>query len=485
MLSFPSLPQSARFRSAIAAVCAALAAALFAPRAHAAPQAGASAEAGGAKRPVEFWVNSQTDEKYYNNMIRAYQEKVDKGFEANVRSYGFTEMPDKLAIAIKTGVNPPDIVQLDEIYFSLYLRSQVPFLDLTDRIKKAGMDQSILPQRLGLFTWKDRTYGIPQSVSSVVLYYREDVFKELGLTPMSVDTWEKLETAAKKIKTGSRFMLALDWSYFEILMRQRGYELFAPDGSPLPDSAIAVEVMEKLAQWIKDGVAQVPDRGSIFEPEFFNAYVANNSVLAVLGADWYGLDMLQSFDPKHAGKWKAMPMPVWTDSKSKGRLNTSSFSGQGLVIFKKSKQADRAWKFIEWVMTDVDANVARYKQGNAFPAYKPSWTDLRFSEPDPYFGGQALAGLLMELAPRVPNVVQSPYRAQLVNLLREKYWNSLVLTGQPPKDVLRDLKIELRGGKPPEPTQTPAATPATEPAPAAPPVPAKGTPAAPASGKKP
>lgn len=418
-------------------LCAAVAAlAVLAPRADA-------AQAGAAKRPIEFWVNGQTDEKYFLDMIRVYQEKVDKDFQANVRSYGFTEMPDKLAIAIKSGVNPPDIVQLDEIYFSLYLRSQIPFLDLTDRIKKAKLDETILPQRMGLFTWKNRTYGVPQSVSNVVLYYRDDVFKDLQISPKSVDTWDKLEAVAKKIKTGNRYMLALDWSYFEILMRQRGYEIFDAAGRPLPDSAIALEVMEKLAGWIKDGVAQLPDRGSIFEPEFFNAYVANNSVLGVIGADWYGLDMLQSFDPKHEGKWKAMPLPVWTDAKSKGRNPTSSFSGQGLVIFKKSKQADRAWKFIEWVMTDIDANVARYKQGNCFTPYKPAWTDLRFNEPDKYFGGQALAGLLMELAPRVPVVHQSPHRAAFVNLFREKYWSALVLSGTPPKQILGELKAEL------------------------------------------
>lgn len=404
----------------------------------------AATVASAAPKPVEFWVNGQTDEKYFNNMIKVYQEKVDKDFQANVRSYGFTEMPDKLAIAIKSGVNPPDIVQLDEIYFSLYLRGQVPFLDLTERIKKAKLDESILSQRMGLFTWKNRTYGIPQSVSNVVLYYRSDVFEDLQITPKSVDTWEKMEAMARKIKTENRYMLALDWSYFEILLRQRGYEVFDAAGKPFPDSAVAEEVLAKLQMWIKDGIAQVPDRGSIFEPEFFNAYVANNSVLAVLGADWYGLDMLQSFDPKHAGKWKAMPLPIWTDAKSKGKLPTSAFSGQGLVIFKKSKQADRAWKFIEWVMTDIDANVERFKQGNCFTAYKPAWSDMRFSQGDAYFGGQSLASLLMELAPRSPHIIQSPLRAEFVNLFREKYWNTLALSNTPSKDVMRDLIADMR-----------------------------------------
>ena len=403
------------------------------------------------KPPVELWVNSQSDEKYYLNMIKAYQAKVDPSFEANVRSYGFTEMPDKLAIAIKTGINPPDIVQLDEIYFSLYLRGTVPFVDITKRVEKSGLADGILPQRMGLFKWKDKIYGIPQSVSNVVLYYRDDIFKDLGITPKAIDTWPKLEAVAKKLHTDARSLLALDWSYFEILMRQRGYELFDAAGNPLPDSAVAVETLKKILEWKNGGVGILPDRGSMFEAEFFNAYVQTNGVLAVIGADWYGLDMIQGFDPKHAGKWKAMPLPVWTDSVSRGKSNTSSFSGQGLVIFKKSKQVDRAWKFIEWAMKDVDANVERYLQGNCFTPYRPAWTDLRFNKTDAYFGGQSLAGLLMELAPKVPTVVQSPYRAEFVQLFREKYWSSMMMGTTPPDSVFHELKKELlsKGGAKP------------------------------------
>jgi lactose/L-arabinose transport system substrate-binding protein len=396
-----------------------------------------------AAKPLEFWVNSQSDEKYYTNMIQAYKAKVDPKFEANVRSYGFTEMPDKLAIAIKTGVNPPDIVQLDEIYFSLYLRGTIPFADLTDKVQKSGLDQGILPQRMGLFTWKDKIYGLPQSVSNVVLFYREDIFKDLGITPKSIDTWPKLEAVAKKIHTDARSMLALDWSYFEILMRQRGYELFDAAGNPLPDSAVAVETLRKLVSWKNEGIGILPDRGSMFEAEFFNSYVANNGILAVVGADWYGLDMIQGFDPKHAGKWKAMALPVWTDPVSRGQNPTSSFSGQGLVIFKKSQQVDRAWKFIEWVMKDVDANVERYLEGNCFTPYRPAWTDLRFNRTDAYFGNQSLAALLMELAPKVPQVVQSPYRAQFVQLFREKYWSAMMMGSTPADSIYTQLKGEL------------------------------------------
>jgi len=89
-------------------------------------------------RPLEIWISSFQDKVYYENMVKLYQKKAGTNFQANVHAYGFREMPDKLAVAIKTGQNPPDVVQLDEVLFGTYLAGEVPFVDLADRVKKAG-----------------------------------------------------------------------------------------------------------------------------------------------------------------------------------------------------------------------------------------------------------------------------------------------------------------------------------------------------------
>lgn len=379
-----------------------------------------------AQKPLEIWVSSQPDITYYKNMIEVYRQKVDKNFQANIHAYGFTEMPDKLSLAVKSGINTPDIVQFEEIFFSLYLKGNIPFVDLTDRIAKSPLQKGILPQRLGLFSWKGRIYGVPQSLSSVVLWYRSDMFEELGIKPNDINTWDKFETVARRIKTGTRRMIALDWSYLDILLRQRGYDLFGSDGKLFPDSAIVAQTYQRIVNWARDSTGLVPDRSSIFSPDFFTKTANANYSLSVMGPDWYGLDLIQNMDPSNKGKWRAMPLPVWTDSLSKGRRNTSSFSGQGLVVFKKSPQVEASWKFVEWVMSDVDANVERFLQGNSFTCYVPAWADLRLSRPEPYFGNQNLAQLFVGVAPGLPFTVQSPLHAIVVNLLREQYFDAVV-----------------------------------------------------------
>ena len=134
-------------------------------------------------KPLDIWISSYQDQLYYESMVKLYKAKVDKAFEAKVQSFGFREMPEKLAVSIKTGINPPDVVQLDEVLFGPFLSGDVPFVDLNARIKKAKLDKDIAKSRQSLFAYKGKTYGIPQSLSAMVLYYRTDLFKELGIDP--------------------------------------------------------------------------------------------------------------------------------------------------------------------------------------------------------------------------------------------------------------------------------------------------------------
>jgi ABC-type glycerol-3-phosphate transport system substrate-binding protein len=288
-------------------------------------------------------------------------------------------------------------------------------------------------------------YGIPQSTSSVLLWYREDLFKAAGITPNDIRTWDGFEDAAKKIKSDGRHMLALDWSYLPILVRQRGYNLFGKNGEPLKDSAVIADTWDRIIRWNRDGVGFMPGQGGIFSPRFFSTSVAANDVLTIIGPEWYGLDLLQNFAEDRKGKWRAMPLPVWTDPVSRGRRNTAAFSGQGLVILKKSPQAEAAWKFVEWVMSDVDANVERYLQGNCFTPYQPAWTDLRLARPEPFFGGQVLTQVLMDVSPKLPPGAQSPANALIINFLREQYFSASMGSDEAnPASAITGIKDELR-----------------------------------------
>ncbi len=402
--------------------------------------------------PVKIWISSQQDKIYYDNMVRLYQQEVDSEFEAEVQAFGFREMPDKLAIAFKTQTNTPDIVQLDEVFFGMYLQDETPFVDLTDRVSKAGLNKDIMPQRLELFSQKGRVLGLPQSMSAMLIYYRRDLFEQYSLSPSEFKTWDDLVAIGEELAERNQSFLAMDPSYFGILLRQRGSDLFSENGEVLPDFDLAVDTLEFLGELAQKRIGLMPDRSSIFDPVFFGGDVANNEIVAVMGADWYGLDMIQQFSSDLEGEWGMMPLPVWTDEEGNPTsARTSTFAGQGLVIYKGSQLIDESWEFMEFVMTNKEANAQRFLQGNSFPAYKPAFEDIRLLQPQPFFGYDSMGQILVDLAPEVPRVMMNPKRPMAVFMIREGMLSSIMYGEGDARTALNRFKEQLEnGGGPPE-----------------------------------
>lgn len=403
----------------------------------------------GETAPLEIWISSFQDKVYYEDMVRLYQEKGHKDFQANIRAYGFREMPDKLAVAIKTGVNPPDIVQLDEVLFGMYLGGEVPFVDITERVKKAGLDKDIVPNRLSLFAWKGKTYGVPQSLSAMVMYYRTDIMQKHYIAPEDIATWDDFMRVGEDLAKKGQAMLALDPSYFEILLRQRGSDWFGKDGKVLPDEELAADTLRFIREMQDKHIGVLPDRASIFDPVFFSGDVSNGEVFCVIGADWYGLDMIQQFSSDLAGKWGVMPLPAWKGKDGKLGPRTSTFAGQGLMIYKGSKKTDEAWNFMEFVMKDKEANVQRFTKGNSFPAYQPAWKDERLLEPVSFFDNAPFGQLLVDLAPSVPPVAMNPKRPMAVFMFQEGIFSSYMYGQIDAKEAIKQLREGLSQNGPP------------------------------------
>ena len=182
-----------------------------------------------------------------------------------------------------------------------------------------------------------------------------------------------------------------------------------------------------------------PARGSIFDPVFFSSSVENGEVLCLPGADWFGLDMMQNLMPDLEGEWGIMPLPTWEDSK----LKTASFAGQGLLITEASKQKDKAWEFMKFVMKDKQANIERFTAGNSFPAYMPAWDEPELLAPSKYFAGQSMGKLIKEVAPTMPTVNMCPQRPAAVFMMQENYFNAILFGTYSAEDAFKEMDKAL------------------------------------------
>ena len=393
--------------------------------------------------PLSLWISSFQDQIYYEKMAELFAKK-NKSFELEVKAYGFREMPDKLGVALRSGNGIPDMVQLDETFFGVFLNGPSPFMDVTGLAKKSSLDKTLHPRRLEVFTYKDQLLGLPQSLSAMVMYYRKDLFKEFKIKPEELKTWKDVARVGQELQDsqGQRF-LALDGTLFDVLLRQRGTDLFDKKGNFLPNEKVAVQILKEFAEMSQAQIAVMPDRGSIFDPVFFSGDLETGEVLCVAGADWYGLDLFQQFAPGMEGLWGMMPLPTW--KKEDGTLGprTATFAGQGLMICKATKKKDTAWKFLEFVMKDEEANAERFLQGNSFPAYLPAWKNEDLLKEHSYFK-QSMGNLLVELADEIPPVVVDPRRPQAIFLMQENYFGSVMFGALSPQEAISQYRGAMK-----------------------------------------
>src|SRR6056300_1354981 len=101
---------------------------------------------------LTLWFSSFQDQSYYEQMADLYAKKSGKKVRLEVEAYGFREMPDKLGAVMRTGEGAPDLVQLDETFFGVFLNGPSPFVDLTKKIRKAQLNKTLHKQRLEDFT---------------------------------------------------------------------------------------------------------------------------------------------------------------------------------------------------------------------------------------------------------------------------------------------------------------------------------------------
>ena len=86
----------------------------------------------------------------------------------------------------------PNIVDVEISAMGQFVKTegQEPFLPLDDRIGDE-LDNLTLPSATKPWSVRGQIYGIGNEVNPVLLYYRHDLFDEMGLDPEAPATWQE------------------------------------------------------------------------------------------------------------------------------------------------------------------------------------------------------------------------------------------------------------------------------------------------------
>jgi ABC-type glycerol-3-phosphate transport system substrate-binding protein len=121
------------------------------------------------------------------------------------------------------------------------------------------------------------------------------------------------------------------------------------------------------------------------------------NICVFITPDWR-VDYIKEYAPGLAGKMRMMPMPIFEP----GDAPTSTWGGTMIGIPRNAKDPKASWELIEFLYFSDAGIAARRKYSSILPPVITAWNDPVYQRGDPFFGGQQVDRLFIDLAKELP-----------------------------------------------------------------------------------
>lgn len=320
-----------------------------------------------AERPLVVWAMGEEGKKIAL-MARRF-EAAHPGVTVETQAIPWEAAHAKLLTAVVGGI-PPDVSQVGTTWMAEFATMDaLEPLDARAALSTTARPDAFFPGSLQTCRVDGALFGVPWYVDTRVLFYRKDLLASVGY-PAAPSTWEELTAAARKLSTrltsdGRRgygiSLGARSWADLLMTVWQNG-------GDPLrPTSPAFYGAVQHYIGFFRENLTPTKEAADV---DLFHAFKTGYLPMFVSGP-WM-LELIRKELPELEGRWGVSMLP--------GKKSRTSFvGGSNLVVFKASKQKERAWQFLEF-MSDPANQVEWMKITTDLPSVQVAWRDPYFND---------------------------------------------------------------------------------------------------------
>lgn len=311
-------------------------------------------------------------------------EKNHKGFKLKIVEMSNNDAYQKITTGLQAGGQGlPDILMIEDDHVQGYLDS---FPKEFVNVSKKGFDseKNKFPNyKVSLLSKNGNIYGFPFDSGPAAVFYRTDIFKQAGVDPVSIKTWDDYIAAGKtiKAKTGKN-MIGIDYNnddgQYRIMLNTLGTFYFDNKGKPALDSSQSIQAMTTMQKIKNAGISQNTSTWDAWVSALANGDVAS----APTGA-WFSGSLIQQA-PSSAGKWDVFPIPAMTA----GGNQAANIGGSNFMIPAASQNQDLAYNFLKFFSTSNSVQEMAMKDGGLFPSLNTAYNTPTFKQAGSYFTKQ-------------------------------------------------------------------------------------------------
>ena len=311
----------------------------------------------GGKTTVEFWyAGGKTAVGVIQDIVDKYNASQDVYEVKTVTQADYSETYQKVQAAI-AGNAAPDLVLLDPSAARVLSEKSI----LTDLNPYTQKDETFNADDLITAFYEQgadengKQFALPAYGTTQVLYYNVQAFKDAGVDPSSIETWQDLGESAAKIKATGKYEYGWEpmWGPDNLIDAafSNGASVFSADGTKVTiNSKEWVDVFEQFRKWIhEDETMAIHSGGQGWEYWYATIDdVIQNKAGGYTGSSGDQADL--DFNIV-----QAMEQPAWSSSTTSSPTATALTMG----VFENSSEAEKqgAYEFLRYFMS-VESQVA-------------------------------------------------------------------------------------------------------------------------------
>lgn len=326
-----------------------------------APEQAQNVTTGNVTGEVTVWAMGE-EGKALGAFVKDF-ESANPGVKVNVTAIGWDVAHDKITAAIAGGATP-DVSMIGSTWSGEL--SKTGALDPTppNLVDKSAF----FPGAWQTVEVSGTAYGVPWYVETRVLYYRTDQAKKAGVQPPG--TWQEFTAFARALKDKGgaskgfqqSYTLGASWQEVLPLIWQAGGEV-VKDGKYTFDTPEALTALKHYESLFKEKLARTDTAEGAFPQNFIKGEVGG-----FFSGPWMIGVLNNDGGPEFKDKFDVAPYP-------KGPVSATSFvGGSAMAVFKKAKNRDAAWKFLQW-LSEPKVQAKWYTTVKSLPAVQAAWQE--------------------------------------------------------------------------------------------------------------
>ena len=301
---------------------------------------------------------------FYKPLVEAYEAK-NPNVKIEPLDLGSADYQTMLSIQLTGGDDSIDVVAIKDIPGYNNLQKAGQLVDLTDYIKKNGIDTSKYGGTTEQITVNGGLYGLPFRSDFWVVFYNKDLFDKAGVPyPTNDMTLDEYDAIARKMTSGSGSKKVYGAHYHTWRSTIQLFGIL--DGKhSVVDGTYDFLAYERVLKEQKDGICQKYASLKTTSTHYSGVFY-NNSVAMMNMGSWFIGTLISKIKAGEADckNWGIVKYPHPDGVPAGTTLGTITSIG----VSKASKKQEAALDFVKFVASEEGAEIIA-KTGT-FPAIK-------------------------------------------------------------------------------------------------------------------